>query len=438
MISKPQPARFVFVSHLPRIFQRAATLARRFAGICRTSRPVLVILIILGASISGPAEGFRNPPAGAYNLGRAGGRIAQIDDASAVVQNPANLADLTEPQLLVAPSLVYLKVKYRSPSGQAVETVDPWKNLPNSFLAWPLAGKRMAIGLGMITPYGLSNEWDPSLSSPIRYTAPYFTELKTININPGIGYRLTDSLTVGAGLNLAWSQVTFKQFLSPALPQLYGKAKGDGYGGAGNIGVSWDVAPRHRLSATYRSPLTIDYEGHFVTKHSPFGTTRSEFDTQIKFPSIVAVGYGFQVTDMIRLESDFEWIQFSRFQSLPVNIGANPLGVPSTKVRHEWNDTFTAGLAGDWRFTPHWVLRAGYQFYQSPVPDRTLSPTIPDADQHVLTVGLGWQGRRHGLEIAYGLDFYDDRTVTHNLNPAFNGTYEMTVHLFAFNYRYIF
>jgi hypothetical protein len=52
--------------------------------------------ILLASSAS--AEGFRNPPAGAFNLGRAGGRIAQIDDSSAVAQNPANLMDLPDPE----------------------------------------------------------------------------------------------------------------------------------------------------------------------------------------------------------------------------------------------------------------------------------------------------------------------------------------------------
>src|SRR5256885_16759197 len=56
------------------------------------------------------AEGFKNPPAGAFNLGRAGGRIAQIDDSSSVAQNPANLMDLEAPEFLFAPSAVYIHV----------------------------------------------------------------------------------------------------------------------------------------------------------------------------------------------------------------------------------------------------------------------------------------------------------------------------------------
>ena len=96
----------------------------------------------------------------------------------------------------------------------------------------------------------------------------------------------------------------------------------------------------------------------------------------------------------------------------------------------------TPGTAGgDWRFATNWVLRAGYQFYQTPVPDSTFSPTIPDANQNVFTIGLGYHHKRHSFEFAYGADFYGKRDITNDQNPAFNGTYQITVHLFSLAYR---
>ena len=51
----------------------------------------LLTAIVLFSATVAYSEGFRNPPPGTFNLGRAGGRIAQVDDSSAVQQNPANL-----------------------------------------------------------------------------------------------------------------------------------------------------------------------------------------------------------------------------------------------------------------------------------------------------------------------------------------------------------
>lgn len=390
------------------------------------------------------AEGFRNPPPGTFDLGRAGGRIAQVDDSSAVQQNPANLVDLTNLEAQLTPTIVYISADFHSPSGQSASTIDPWKVLPNFFVSMPLKNDWFAVGLGVTVPYGLAMEWNKNSSAfaqpagVLTYTAPYFSKLTTINFNPTVSIKLGDKVQIGAGLDVMWSELEFKQLLSPFVPNLEAKAEGTGVGFGGNLGVTWNVTDRQRLAVTYRSPITINYSGTTEFNNYPGGVPGTSFGSQINFPTIVSVGYGFQVNDKIRLETDLEWIEFSRFKNLPINVGANALNVPSQNIAENWRDTFTAGFGGDWKFADNWVLRGGYQFYQSPVPDSTFSPTIPDADQNVITVGLGYRRGHHSFEAAYGLDFYNTRNITTDQTAAFDGKYTFNVHLFSLAYRYSF
>jgi long-chain fatty acid transport protein len=183
--------------------------------------------------------------------------------------------------------------------------------------------------------------------------------------------------------------------------------------------------------------VAVDYSGHFGLTQTPgplAPMARSSFASRIEFPAIVALGYGLRIHERASLEIDAEWLQFSRFDRLPLHVGAPPPGLPAG-IRQAWKDTLTAGIAGDWRVSPSWTLRAGYQFYQSPVPDNTLSPTIPDADQNVVTVGVAWRGKRHALEASYGRVFYEDRQIQSNQNPAFLGRYSTEVHLISLTYR---
>jgi long-chain fatty acid transport protein len=174
-------------------------------------------------------------------------------------------------------------------------------------------------------------------------------------------------------------------------------------------------------------------------------TPSSKFGTSISYPMQLAVGYGFQVTKNFRLETDVEWIQFSRFKSLNLNLGNNNalftvLGQP-TSVAQNWHDTFTIGLGGDWKFADNWTLMGSYQFYESPVPDATFSPTIPDANQNVFTLGLRYVNGRHSVEGAYALDLFDKRTIaasTPSNGGAFNGTYDIIIHHFSLAYHYAF
>jgi long-chain fatty acid transport protein len=390
------------------------------------------------------AEGFRNPPPGTFDLGRAGGRIAQVDDSSAVQQNPANLVDVTNLEAQLTPTIVYISADFHSPSGQSASSTDPWKLLPNFFVSMPLKNDKIAVGLGVTVPYGLGSEWNRNSSAfaqpsgVFTYFAPYYSKLTTINFNPTVSFKLGDKFQAGIGLDVMWSDLEFKQILSPYVPNLEADAEGDGVGFGGNLGITWNITDRQRFAVTYRSPITIDYSGTTEFNNYPGGIPGTSFGSQIKFPTIVSVGYGFQVNDKIRLETDLEWIEFSRFKNLPINVGANALSVPSQTIPENWRDTFTAGFGGDWKFAENWVARAGYQFYQSPVPDSTFSPTIPDADQNVITVGLGWKGKHNSLEAAYGLDFYNTRNITTDQNPAFDGKYTFNVHLFSLAYRYSF
>ena len=391
--------------------------------------PLILLAVIFAANLQG--EGFRNPPSGTFDLGRAGGRIAQVDDSSAVQQNPANLVGLTNTDIQFTPSVVYIGVNYQSPTHSA-NTVYPWKVVPNFFVSAPLKNDKLAFGFGVTVPYGLSMAWNrgsSAITDPTSWqlAAPYFAELKTINANPTISMRLCDQVTIGAGFDAMWSELKFNQFVAPGLAAA---ASGYGIGLGGNAGITWQITDRQRLAVTYRSPVSVDYSGHYNVPSVASG----KFSSEINFPTIFSVGYGLQVSDAVRLESDVEWVEFSRFKNLPANLD----GFASINTPENWKDTFTIGIGGDWKFATNWVARAGYQFYQSPVPDSTFSPMIPDANQNVFTVGLGYKYGHHSFEAAYGLDFYNNRNIATDQNAVFNGKYTFTVHLFSLAYHYSF
>jgi long-chain fatty acid transport protein len=408
----------------------------------------LTVAVILGAAPAcALAEGFRNSTIGTSDLGYSGGRIAQVNDATAVQNNPANLIDVTNAQLSFTPSVIYINVDYKSADGQSATTIHPWKFLPNFFAAMPVMSDRLVAGLGITVPFGLGNQWKSSSSAfrqptgGLAYTTPNYSELLTINVNPSLAYKVTDSIRVGAGLDVMWSSLEFSQFLPsgapPALPNLSAHITGHGVGVGGNMGISWLVTDKQTLSLTYRSTMTVDYSGTAGFYNYP-GTPSTSFHSQVKYPNIIGAGYGIKLTDTVSLGTDFEWLQFSQFKNLPIKLGANALGVPSQNIAEDWHNTFTAGIGASWQFAEHWVLRGGYEYFETPVPESTFSPTIPDSNQNVLTIGIGWKYGHHSLEASYGQDFYSDRTITHDENPAFDGKYTFNVHLISLAYDFSF
>lgn len=426
----------------------------RFLPPCSTSRRTLAGLSLALAATSAYAEGFRNPPPGAYGLGRSGSRAAHVADASAITHNPANLTELGSLDVALSLMAVHLSFDYEGAATTA-STVDPWKYLPATYVAMPLKDDRFVVGVGIHSPYGLSNEWgidgafaDTSTPASLRYQAPYFSELKTINLNPTLAWRINEQFSLGVGLDVMWSELSLKQFYpwsfvsgDASAPDGQVRAKGDGFGFGGNIGLTWRINDRHRLALAYRSQMTVDYDGDLELSNIPAGfpqgVPRTSFGSSITFPDIITLGYGFQVNDRVRVGADIEHLRFSNFDRLPLEIGQPPAGLPAS-LDQSWDDTFTFGVGGDWQINEQWLVRGSYQYYMTPVPSRTFSPSIPDANQNVFTASVEYAWARSKVELAYGLVLYDDRDITNNQNPSFNGHYELAVHLITAGYRFSF
>lgn len=395
----------------------------------------LCILSVAGAAY---ANGFRNPPEGARALGRAGGKVAQIDDASAVAINPANLTDLQKPGYLVSLTLVDTKTEFDSASAGSADTDDPFKFLPNIFATMPVGKDGCSVGIGISTPFGQSTKWEDN--SPFPYSVPYFVELRLINLNPTIATKINDKLSIGAGVDIYLSDLTFKQripwssIVSAPVPDGRAKLSGEGAGIGGNVGITYEIAKGHRVALTYRSPVKVDYEGDFKASEVPgpgIVEPKSDFDTDITFPTTVALGYGMQVTSNLQVGVDVEWIEFSKFDDLPMDLGANnSAGLFPPSIPEQWDDVWTFGLGADLKVAEHCSVRAGWVYLESPIPEKTFSPTLPDADRHVFSIGSGYEKDGFSIDLAYAISIYD-RTIDENPNPEALGDYDTVTHLLA-------
>ena len=387
------------------------------------------------------ADGFRNPPDTAAALGKAGKDTVWVDDASAVFYNPANLVDVPSREVQFSALAGYSHADYSGILGKT-ETERPWSVLPAFALAWPLTVKEqdLALGLGMHVPYGRQTRWDSR--GVFRYAAPVYSQMMVADISPALAWRVSDSVSVGAGLDMYYGSLEFRQ-LAPFRPDSRITADMDGYAVGGNLGITWQVTSNQRLALTYRSPFDLKFDGDMETTGIPRpAVASSDVETTFKFPTIVTLGYGIQITETVRVEADVEWLQGSRYKTMAIDAGANRallgmMGLGNTP--QNWDDTWTFGIGPEWRFARDWTLRAGYLYLQSPIPDSTFAPTSLDVDQSMVSVGLGYQSGRHAVDIAYALGIFDKRTVHSNQNPLYREcTYEFEGHLAALTYTYSF
>ncbi|NQU38422.1 MAG: outer membrane protein transport protein [Lentisphaerae bacterium] len=409
-----------------------------------------VVVVLAGTVATVMADGYRNPPEGAAALGRGGARAVYADDGSAVTHNPAALTDLEQATLTLSTTLAYAPTDYTSPSGMSESSDASVGVLPAVYATMPLKDGRTVVGIGLNSPYGQAMEWDEN--GLFKGLAPDFAELKTANVNLVVGLKLCDRVSVGAGLNVLWGNIKFQQSLLPPpgvpAPSSRLTFDGDGYGLGGNFGLVWNLTDSQRIALSYRMPVSVTAEGDFTMGNPPppgalppTVTPMSSFETELNFPAVAVIGYGIQVCDKLRLQTEVEWVEHSQNDVLKIDIANNNallvavLG--TTELPQDWDDTWTVAVGADWTCNESWVLRSGYTWLPTPVPDATFLPVLTEGDKHVLGIGAGYRNGADSVDVAYAYSIAEDRDIAPG-SSLVAGTYETDPHLCTVTYTHRF
>ncbi|MBS1147625.1 MAG: long chain fatty acid transport protein, partial [Proteobacteria bacterium] len=76
--------------------------------------------------------------------------------------------------------------------------------VPNAYFAYRVSPD-IHVGMGLNAPFGLKTEYDSSWKGR---TQAIKSELKTINLNPAIAWKASESLSLGAGLSIQYTEAT--------------------------------------------------------------------------------------------------------------------------------------------------------------------------------------------------------------------------------------
>ncbi|MFT6177799.1 MAG: long-chain fatty acid transport protein [Akkermansiaceae bacterium] len=400
--------------------------------------PSLTSGLLLSISPSFAGEGLRNLPASAQSQGNVGGNISLSHDPSVVRLNPASMLDIDTSEVQFTTTGLYGRTDYKSPGGTRQSIDREWIPM-GTFHAVirPEGYSKWAFGIGLNTPFGLASTWPREGS--FQFTAPYDEELLYVTLNPAVAYQLSDSVSIGAGLDIAYSKVNFQQdfpwalaTMVPGTPGGGAEFDGDGWGLGGYFGINVQLAPKHRFSLVGRLPVEVEYSGDYTVENIPGpleGTfsPKSDFNTDITFPGSIAFAYRYDVNERVRLGFQYEWIQSSTHDDIPISVGVNQaLYVGNESLILDWQDSFSVGLGIEWDATDRLTLRAGYLFSESPVKENTFTPAISSSDRNMFSVGGTYHlNDRSSVSLSYIQGFFDDAEIEKNRQAAFLGDYKI-------------
>jgi len=394
---------------------------------------------------------------GARAQGMAGAYVGQADDASAVWYNPAGLVRTPKAGTITLGGNLFIP-RVSADDVRDVRTNpadDPHAGgeagaTPMTPLGYASlrAGDRVAFGLGINTPFGLSVDWEDNAF--VRYQSA-FAELRTLFVTPAVGVRLTDWLNVGGGVSYVYADAELERqiFFGPGLDdgtfRLGGKANDWAY----NVGVQAVLAhdkgklDRLTLGITYHSAVVLDFNSNDssvnFTVPAAFASTfpDSPASTTIDLPDVWTVGLSAAFVDRTTVNLDIQRFGWATFEGLGIETKNPATQAVIAPIVRDYDNTIAIRLGVEHWLNDTWALRGGYAFDQTPIPDKTLDPLLPDADRHFAHLGVGYRNGRFGVDAAYTAVFFEGISTTTNIKGD-NFAYDSFSHILtlAFNYRF--
>jgi long-chain fatty acid transport protein len=397
---------------------------------------------VLGLPAVAGAQGFGLNEIGSCAIGRGFAATgAPCKDASFIYWNPAAGTLQKGWSAMAGVAAVLVGGDFTADTSGRMDKGDvPARFPPHAFINYSPAGARWGAGFGVYVPYGLTSQWKEDF--PGRFSA-LKAELASIYLQPNFSFEVVPGrLSIGGGPVFGHSSielqqgvdlstqiaaagppvVTFAQVgIAPGTEFARAKLKGSATAWGFNLGAHAQVTPTIQIGARYLSKLKFDYDDSDATFEQvntglvipnagppfnvPPGTSLDAViaglgtfttgpliaqgvQTKIDHPAQFQVGVGYTGFPTTTLSLDYAWIGWKAFKELPVTF-TGPAASSSRVLIEDYENSWSVRTGLEHLFTNKWAGRAGFSFVNTPVPDETVTPLLPDMDRFNFNVGVG-------------------------------------------------
>ena len=404
------------------------------------------------------------------------GAAAVAEDTSTIWFNPSGMTYLAEHnggKAEISSSLHILAVKNdftdkgsAPPASLGATTDNGVKNLkhtdigiiPNLYYMRPI-NDRMNFGIAVNGPFGSKVEYDEDWVG--RYQATK-TDMKAININPSLSWKVNDKLSVGAGVSAQYIEVSLGSAVDSAgacrkvgvavasktnstalidyCNTAYPKAaqvendtqaviEGDGIGYGFNVGLLYQATDTTRIGASYRSKISQTLEGKakfdvnagllpVIAQTGINNFTNRAIEASIDLPESLSLSLAHKVNSRLELLGDVTWTGWSSFNELLVS--EKGTGKEVTRIPENWKDVTRVSIGANYKHNDKLTLRTGLAFDEEAIPSaRYLTPRTPGADRTWLSFGAGYKvNKKMSVDVGYSHLFMDETAID---NPGESG-----------------
>ena len=340
------------------------------------------------------------------SLGTAGVANATSTGADAAWSNPAGMAFIEQDQMLAGVQLVVPKVEFDP--GVATAGGDDGGNagIPTAVPGFFYVHKhsdRLRLGLSLAGTMGGGFDYGNGFAG--RYSTIQ-AQLGAVGLSPSLAYRVSEHISVGAGVSILYTlfdqQIAINPALVPTVNGSDGRLKiedADDVGYQPYFSVNYQINDALLLSAVYRAEMDVELSGDVRVNNVALPIGADKVDIDWKNPQWLEAGVRYRYTDRDTLFFNAGWQDWSVFSEnrLAFSGGVpNPVAQLDRNFKHTWH----AGVAYAHQTANAGIYSIGFSYDSSPVDDEDRTFDLPMEELFKLSGSYSWETNKN---LAYSL-----------------------------------
>ena len=413
----------------------------------------LAVMAVLGFSVQANAAGYQLTEYSTTGLGRSFAGAGLVgDDYSAIAYNPAGMSYTTRSGAQLGFSTVGIRSTAKGTAGTTSGKESPYivRVLPHGFAQYRL-NDRTVLGLGIYTPFGLATDYK---NGWFGKTHAGRSEIQTVNVSPTLSVNVTDSVALGASVNLQHARAKLTSEVEKIGQYLGGKTylRGHDTSLGYTLGATWEpVKNKTRLGVSYRSKVVQDLRGKNTVSDAsnlqlPLGGSlvsvpvngTKNIKTKIATPETITLSAWQRLTDKWSVSATARWTRWSQFRDLNIYDMTNN---PVSMTHEHWRNTWFYSLGADYQYCKNLIFRFGGAYDQSVVKGPEYrTARIPDGRRIWTSLGFSYMKNNWQLDGGYAHLFVKDVKARHKSEDMsdFDAKYSSNANLFSLAVQYKF
>lgn len=275
----------------------------------------------------------------------------------------------------------------------------------------------LAAGISFTTPYGSSLTW------PSNWQGAHLIQeisLRSFFIQPTLSYRITEKLSFGAGLMMAYGNVELSRALMPVgslagvnpafadVVPVSATLNGDASLRFGfNLGAIYDISEKVTIGISYRSKVMMkvkegDAEINYASEQirTIIGSIPSitippldqgTFTAELPLPSNLNVGVAYRPTDRLLLSGELQFVGWKAYDELNLKFSQNVLNGYNIRALKNYENTVIYRVGGQYAVTERFDVRMGAYYDESPIQSDFYNPETPGQNKVGLSTGFSFR-----------------------------------------------